>query len=63
MLTAFDALNRLFRLPAAVGPLRALGFRAVDSAHPVKRLLMQHALGLHAGTSGSSRWSHAESQA
>jgi 2-octaprenylphenol hydroxylase len=63
MLTAFDALNRLFRLPAAIAPLRALGLRAVDSAHPVKRLLMQHALGLHTGTGGRSRWSHAESQA
>ena len=63
MLTAFDALNRLFRLPAAVAPLRALGLRAVDAAHPVKRLLMQHALGLQTGTGGRSRWSHAESQA
>jgi len=35
----------------------------VDSAHPVKRLLMQHALGLRSGTNDASRWSHAESQA
>jgi len=63
MLIAFDTLNGLFRLPAAVAPLRALGLRAVDSAHPVKRLLMQHALGLRSGTNDASRWSHAESQA
>lgn len=63
MLTAFDALNRLFRLPAAVAPLRALGLRAVDSAHPVKRLLMQHALGLRSATESRSRWSRADSQA
>jgi 2-octaprenylphenol hydroxylase len=50
MLAAFDALNRLFRLPAPVAPLRALALRAVDSARPVKRLLMQHALGLNSGT-------------
>jgi len=49
MLAAFDALNRLFRLPAPVAPLRALALRAVDSARPVKRLLMQHALGLNSG--------------
>jgi 2-octaprenylphenol hydroxylase len=63
MLTAFDALNRLFRLPPAVAPLRALGLRAVDSAHPVKRMLMRHALGLRSGTDGDPRWSHADSQA
>lgn len=63
MLTAFDALNRLFRLPAAVAPLRALGLRAVDSAHPVKRLLMQHALGLRSTAERRARWSRADSQA
>jgi 2-octaprenylphenol hydroxylase len=63
MLTAFDALNRLFRLPAAVAPLRALGLRAVDSAHPVKRLLMQHALGLRSAAESRPRWSRADSQA
>jgi 2-octaprenylphenol hydroxylase len=63
MLTAFDALNRLFRLPAAVAPLRALGLRAVDSARPVKRLLMEHALGLRARAAGRPAWSRADSQA
>jgi hypothetical protein len=63
MLTAFDALNRLFRLPAAVAPLRVLGLRAVDSARPVKRLLMEHALGLRARAAGRPAWSRADSQA
>jgi 2-octaprenylphenol hydroxylase len=46
MLAALDALNRLFRLPAWAGPLRALGLHAVDRSPPVKRLLMRQALGL-----------------
>ncbi len=46
MLAAFDALNRLFRLPSWAAPLRALGLRAVNATAPAKRLL--HAAG--AGT-------------
>jgi 2-polyprenylphenol 6-hydroxylase len=46
MLLALDALNRLFRLPAWVAPLRAAGLAAVDAAPPAKRLLMRRALGL-----------------
>jgi ubiquinone biosynthesis UbiH/UbiF/VisC/COQ6 family hydroxylase len=46
MLVALDALNRLFRLPAWFAPVRAFGLHAVDSAAPVKRLLMRQALGL-----------------
>jgi len=49
MLAAFDGLNRLFRLPEWASPLRGLGLRAVEAAHPVKRLLMHKALGLQAG--------------
>ena len=63
MLAAFDALNRLFRLPPWAAPLRALGLRAVDAAGPIKRLLMQRALGLDAGIENQLRWSRAESQA
>jgi 2-octaprenylphenol hydroxylase len=63
MLAAFDALNRLFRLPGWAGPLRGLGLRAVESAHPVKRLLMRKALGLEAGRRSRLRWSRAELQA
>lgn len=63
MLAAFDALNRLFRLPPWAAPLRALGLRAVDAAGPIKRLLMQRALGLTAGIENQLRWSRAESQA
>jgi 2-polyprenylphenol 6-hydroxylase len=49
MLLAFDALDRWFRLPPAFAPLRALGLSAVDRALPLKRVLMQRALGLAAG--------------
>jgi 2-octaprenylphenol hydroxylase len=63
MLAAFDALNRLFRLPPPVAPVRVLGMRAVNAAEPAKRLLMRRALGLDAGSKSRRRWSHAESQA
>ena len=63
MLAAFDGLNRLFRLPGWAAPLRGLGLRAVEAAHPVKRLLMQKALGLRAGRTNRLRWSRAEPQA
>ena len=63
MLAAFDGLNRLFRSPSWVAPLRALSLRAVEAAHPVKRLLMQKALGLRAGGRNRLRWSRAEPQA
>jgi 2-octaprenylphenol hydroxylase len=63
MLAAFDTLNRLFRLPAWAAPARGLGLRAVNATAPAKRLLMQQALGLAAGSKQRRRWSHAESQA
>jgi 2-octaprenylphenol hydroxylase len=63
MLAAFDALNRLFRLPSWAAPMRMLGLRAVNATAPAKRLLMQQALGLAAGSKNRRRWSHAESQA
>jgi len=63
MLAAFDGLNRLFRLPGWAAPMRALGLRAVEAADPVKRLLMQKALGLEAGRKHRVRWSRAELQA
>jgi 2-octaprenylphenol hydroxylase len=63
MLAAFDGLNRLFRLPAWASPLRSLGLRAVEAADPVKRLLMQKALGLTAARRHRLRWSRAELQA
>ena len=63
MLAAFDGLNRMFRSPSWAAPLRALGLRAVETAHPVKRLLMQKALGLKAGRRHQARWSRAELQA
>jgi ubiquinone biosynthesis UbiH/UbiF/VisC/COQ6 family hydroxylase len=63
MMAAFDALNRLFALPGWALPLRTLGLRAVESAGPVKRLLMEKALGLAAGRKHRLRWSRAESQA
>ncbi|HVY67232.1 MAG TPA: UbiH/UbiF/VisC/COQ6 family ubiquinone biosynthesis hydroxylase [Gammaproteobacteria bacterium] len=63
MLAAFDALNRLFRLPAWAAPIRVLGLGAVNAAAPAKRLLMRQALGLAAGIENRRRWSHAESQA
>ena len=63
MLAAFDGLNRLFRLPGWAAPLRALSLRAVEAAHPVKRLLMQKALGISAGRKNRLRWSRAEPRA
>lgn len=63
MQAAFDALHRLFQLPAWAAPLRSLGMRAVNSASPIKRLLMQQALGLSAGSKNRLRWSHSELQA
>jgi 2-octaprenylphenol hydroxylase len=63
MLAAFDGLNRLFRLPGWAAPWRSLGLRAVEAADPVKRLLMQKALGLTAGRRHRVRWSRAELQA
>jgi ubiquinone biosynthesis UbiH/UbiF/VisC/COQ6 family hydroxylase len=63
MLAAFDALNRLFRLPTWAAPLRTLGLRTVNATAPAKRLLMAQALGLSAGSKNRRRWSHAESQA
>lgn len=63
MLAAFDGLNRLFRLPGWAAPLRMLGMRTVDRAEPVKRLLMQKALGLGAGRRYRLRWSRPELQA
>jgi 2-polyprenylphenol 6-hydroxylase len=63
MLAAFDALNRLFQLPGWASPLRSFGLRAVEAADPVKRLLMQKALGLAAGRRHRLRWSRGELQA
>jgi 2-octaprenylphenol hydroxylase len=63
MLAVFDGLNRLFGLPGWAAPLRGLGLRAVEAAHPVKRLLMQKALGLTAGRRHRVRWSRADLQA
>lgn len=63
MLTIFDGLNRLFGLPGWAAPLRLVGLRAVESAHPVKRLLMHKALGLAAERKNRLRWSRAEPQA
>jgi ubiquinone biosynthesis UbiH/UbiF/VisC/COQ6 family hydroxylase len=59
MLLALDGLHRLFGLPAWAAPLRAAGLRAVDSSGAAKRLLMQRALGLNAGSKNRLRWSHA----
>jgi 2-polyprenylphenol 6-hydroxylase len=63
MLAAFDGLNRLFRLPSWAAPARSLALSAVEAAPPVKRLLMQKALGLEAGRRHQLRWSRAELQA
>ncbi|MEO8463816.1 MAG: FAD-dependent monooxygenase [Gammaproteobacteria bacterium] len=63
MLAAFDGLNRLFGLPGWATPLRMLGLRAVNATPPAKRLLMQQALGVAAGSKSRRRWSRAESQA
>jgi 2-polyprenylphenol 6-hydroxylase len=46
MLVALDALNRLFRLPRAVGIVRELGMGLVDRAAPLKRTLARRALGV-----------------
>jgi 2-octaprenylphenol hydroxylase len=62
MLLAFDALNRLFRLPAWVAPLRTAGLAAVDASGAAKRVLMRRALGLNAGSKKPLRWSHALEQ-
>jgi 2-octaprenylphenol hydroxylase len=59
MLLALDALHRLFGLPAWAAPIRAAGLEAVDSSTAAKRLLMQRALGLNAGSKNRLRWSHA----
>jgi 2-polyprenylphenol 6-hydroxylase len=59
MLLALDALHRLFRLPGWAAPLRAAGLKAVDSSGIAKRVLMQRALGLNAGSKNRLRWSHA----
>jgi 2-octaprenylphenol hydroxylase len=63
MLAAFDGLNRLFRLPGWAAPARSLALGAVEAAPPIKRLLMQKALGLEAGRRHQLRWSRAELQA
>jgi 2-octaprenylphenol hydroxylase len=59
MLLALDALHRLFRLPGWAAPLRAAGLKAVDSSGIAKRVLMQRALGLNAGSKNRLGWSHA----
>jgi 2-octaprenylphenol hydroxylase len=59
MLLALDALHRLFRLPGWAVPLRAAGLKAVDSSGIAKRVLMQRALGLNAGSKNRLGWSHA----
>ncbi len=63
MLAAFDGLSRLFGMPGWAATVRQLGLRAVEAAHPVKRLLMRKALGLEAGHRHRVRWSRAELQA
>jgi 2-octaprenylphenol hydroxylase len=60
MLLALDALHRLFQLPGWIAPLRAAGLKAVDSSGLAKRVLMQRALGLNAGSKNRLRWSHAQ---
>jgi 2-octaprenylphenol hydroxylase len=42
---AFDGIDRLFRLPDWAAPFRAAGLRAVNSAPPLKRLLVEQAMG------------------
>jgi len=59
MLLALDGLHRLFGLPAWAAPIRAAGLRAVDSSGAAKRLFMERALGLNAGSKNRLRWSHA----
>lgn len=63
MLAAFDGINRLFRLPSFLAPLRAAGFRTVAAAGPIRHLLMREALGLNAASENRLRWSRSESQA
>ncbi|HEY8519772.1 MAG TPA: UbiH/UbiF/VisC/COQ6 family ubiquinone biosynthesis hydroxylase [Gammaproteobacteria bacterium] len=46
MLVAFDALERLFRLPAFIAPVRGLGMAAVNGSGLAKRLLIAKAMGL-----------------
>ncbi len=46
MLLAFDALDRLFRLPGSASPLRAFGLGVVDRSRVAKRFLMRRALGI-----------------
>jgi 2-octaprenyl-3-methyl-6-methoxy-1,4-benzoquinol hydroxylase/2-octaprenylphenol hydroxylase len=46
MMLAFDALDRLFRLPDWAAPARGLGLALLDRAVPAKRALMSRALGL-----------------
>lgn len=46
MMLALDALDRLFRAPEPLSPLRAAGMRVVESLPAAKRLLVRRALGL-----------------
>ena len=49
MMLAFDAIDRLFRLPEWLAPIRALGLGAVNCAPGAKEALMRQALGLDTG--------------
>ena len=49
MQLAFDGIDRLFRLGGLAVPLRAAGMLAVDAAAPLKRILIEHAMGLDSG--------------
>lgn len=53
MMLAFDALDRLFRLPGWAAPVRGLGLALLDRAVPAKRALMSRALGLDRGSSAA----------
>ena len=59
MLTAFDGIDRLFRAPRALAPLRLGGLNFVDRLPLLKRQLILRALGLssQAGRKRSDRWS------
>lgn len=46
MQLAFDGIDRLFRLGGIAAPLRAAGMLAVDAAEPLKRMLIERAMGL-----------------
>jgi 2-octaprenylphenol hydroxylase len=59
MLLALDGLHRLFGLPAWAAPIRSAGLKAVDSSAVAKRLFMERALGLNAGSKNRLGWSHA----